>query len=233
MALKSVYLPEPNIQDGQITVTDEEHQHLKVGRAEAGEHVEVFDGRGHVWSCVVTDVAKRQTSLRVQDERIFPAPKVGLMLGMALIRTAAFEFALEKAVEVGVTRIMPFFAGRSNVSRVERQERWLRIVIEAAKQSKHFHVPTLEAPRTFEDLFTVPATSRIVLAERDGVPLKSAVLGPPVLFLVGPEGGWTDHELRSAEGAGFKLVSLGSEILRAETAAIVGASLIRYELGDL
>jgi len=233
MALKSVYLPSPTIQDGKITVTDEEHRHLVVGRAESGEHVEVFDGRGRVWSCVVTGVAKRQTLLRVQDERIFPAPKVGLMLGMALIRTAPFELALEKAVEVGVTRIIPFFAARSNVSRVERQERWQRIVIEAAKQSKHFHVPMLESPQTLEDLFTIPATSRIVLAERDGVPLKSALLGPPVLFVVGPEGGWTDVELRSAEGAGLRLVSLGSEILRAETAAIVGASLIRYELGDL
>src|SRR5262245_27680441 len=110
MALKSVYLPEPTIQNGQITVTDEEHQHLKVGRAESGEHVEVFDGRGRVWSCVVTDVARRHSLLRVQDERIVPAPNVGLMLGMALIRAAAFELALEKAVEVGVTRIIPFFA---------------------------------------------------------------------------------------------------------------------------
>jgi 16S rRNA (uracil1498-N3)-methyltransferase len=132
-----------------------------------------------------------------------------------------------------VTRIIPFFAARSNVARMERQERWQRIVVEAAKQSKHFHLPMLQSPRAFDDLLTIPATSRIVLAERDGVPLKSALLGPPVLFLVGPEGGWTDVELRSVEAAGFKLVSLGSEILRAETAAIVGASLIRYELGDL
>jgi 16S rRNA (uracil1498-N3)-methyltransferase len=232
MALKSVYLPNATIQDGRIVVTDEEHRHLVVARAESREQVEVFNGKGHVWTCVVTEVAKRQTSLRVQDERVFPAPKVGVTLGLALIRAAAFELALEKAVEVGVTRIIPFFAARSNVSRSERQERWERIVVEAAKQSKHFHLPTLESPRAFEDLLAIPATSRIVLAERDGVPLKSALLGPPVLFLVGPEGGWTDVELRSAESAGFKLVSLGSEILRAETAAIVGASLIRYELGE-
>src|SRR5262245_10722042 len=232
MALKSVYLPNPTIQEGMITVTDEEHRHLMVARAECGEAVEVFDGMGKVWTIVGTEVGKRRTSLRVQDQRIFPAPKVGLTLGLALIRTSAFELALEKAVEVGVTRIIPFFAGRSNVSRVERHERWRRIVVEATKQSKHFHLPVLESPRTFEDLLTTPATSRIVLAERDGVPLKSALLGPPVLFLVGPEGGWTDVELRSAASAGFKLVSLGSEILRAETAAIVGAALIRYELGD-
>jgi 16S rRNA (uracil1498-N3)-methyltransferase len=111
---------------------------------------------------------------------------------MALIRTAAFELALEKAVEVGVTRIIPFFAARSNVSRVERQERWQRIVIEAAKQSKHFHVPMVESPQAFEDLFTIPATSRIVLAERDGVPLKSALLGPPVLFCRRSRG-WLDR----------------------------------------
>ena len=70
-----------------------------------------------------------------------------------------------------------------------------------------------------------------MFAERGGGPLKSALAGSTVLFLIGPEGGWTDTELAEARDNGFHAVSLGEGILKAETAAIVGASLIRYELG--
>jgi 16S rRNA (uracil1498-N3)-methyltransferase len=115
----------------------------------------------------------------------------------------------------------------------DRHDRWNRIVIEAAKQSKRFHVPVLESPIKFDQILGMSASSRILFAERDGIPLKSALAGAPVMFLVGPEGGWTDDELHAAADASFKLVSLGSGILRSETAAIVGASLIRYELGEM
>ena len=232
MALKSVYLPSPNIQNGIITITEEEHRHLVVSRAEPGELVEVFDGTGQVWRCQIVEAGKRQTSARVKDERVLPAPKLNLILGQALIRAAAFELALEKAVEVGVTRVIPFLASRSNAVS-EKHDRWQRIIVEAAKQSKRYHLPVVDSAMKFGQILKLPATSRILFAERDGGSLKSALAGAPVLFLIGPEGGWTDDELRSATDAGFSLVSLGAGILRSETAAIVGASLIRYELGDM
>src|SRR5579883_1828278 len=149
-----------------------------------------------------------------------------------MIRIAAFELALEKAVEVGVTRIVPFTASRSNVAPGNRHERWMRILIEAAKQSKHYCVPELDAAKTFEQTISIAASSKIMFAERDGHPLQPALAGSPVLYLVGPEGGWTDGEMAAALNAGFQLVSLGASILKAETAAIVGGALIRYELGN-
>src|SRR6476659_6631615 len=97
MALKSVYLPSPQIQNGIITITDEEHRHLVVARAEPGERLAVFNGTGHVWVCEVVEVGKRQTAARVQQERTEPALKVNLILGQALIRSAAFELALATA----------------------------------------------------------------------------------------------------------------------------------------
>jgi 16S rRNA (uracil1498-N3)-methyltransferase len=142
----------------------------------------------------------------------------------------AFELALEKAVEVGVTRIIPFTAARSNATAGDRMERWRRIVVEAAKQSKRFRLPVLDAPLAFGQVLHLPAASKILLAERDGGHLKAALSGSPVLFLIGPEGGWTDDELAQSDRAGFKRVSLGAGILRSETAALVGAALIRYEL---
>jgi 16S rRNA (uracil1498-N3)-methyltransferase len=231
MAVRSVYLPSPSLQNDQIRITDEEHRHLAVARAEANEVIEILDGKGSVWTAVVESIGKRETVARVTQFRRTPDDRPQLILALALIRMPSFEWALEKIVEVGVTRITPFTAERSNVAPGNRRERWLRIVIEAAKQSKQYHLPELDTPITFDQVLSIPAASKILFAERDGSPLKSALAGPPALCLIGPEGGWTDRELSAARDKGFQAVSLGASILKAETAAVVGASLIRYELG--
>ena len=92
-------------------------------------------------------------------------------------------------------------------------------------------MPVLDPVKTFDEVISMPAASKILFAERDGGSLKSALAGSPVLYLVGPEGGWTDREITAARHRGFHAVSLGAAILKSETAAIVGTSLIRYELG--
>src|SRR5262245_41082113 len=131
MSLKSVYLPEPSFHDNLVRIKDEEHHHLVVGRTQAGELVEVFDGKGNVWIVRVESSTKRETVAAVTERRQVSRPPVELMLGLAMIRTSAFELALEKAVEVGVTRLIPFIAKRSNVALGNRHDRWLRIVVEA------------------------------------------------------------------------------------------------------
>jgi len=231
MAVKAVYLPDPAIHNDSIEISGEEHHHLMVARAEADEKIEVFDGRGQVWLCSVATIGKRATLLHVESSRDVPPPAIELILAQAMIRSTAFELALEKAVEVGVTRIVPFVAARSNMTS-SRIERWRRIIVEAAKQSKHFHVPAVEDPLTFPQVLDLSAASKIVFSERQGNSLRSSLYGAPVLYLIGPEGGWTDQELESAHSRGFRFVSLGQEILRSETAAIIGGALIRHELGD-
>jgi 16S rRNA (uracil1498-N3)-methyltransferase len=231
MAIRSVYLPQPAFENDKIYIAGEEHKHLTVARAEPNELLEIMDGRGTVWTAVVETISKHRTAARITGSQQIPADPVQLTLALALIRMPAFELALEKVVEVGVSRIVPFTAERSNVSRADRSGRWLRIVIEAAKQSKRYHLPSLDECRSFDHVISMPAASKIMFAERDGGPLKSALAGSPVLGLIGPEGGWTARELSAARENGFHPVSLGASILKAETAAIVGASLIQYELG--
>ena len=230
MSVKSVYLASPSFENNQLHITGAEHRHLTVTRAEPDELIEVFDGKGHVWTTAIQSIGKRETIARVTASRTAPPPSVDVFLGMAIIRTAAFEQAVEKAVEVGVTRIVPFAAARSNVTPGNRQDRWERIVIEAAKQSKHYYLPKLDLPASFVEVLSIPASSKVIFAERNGGPLKAALVGSPILYLIGPEGGWTDEELTQAGNNGFISVSLGDGILKAETAATIGASLIRYEL---
>jgi 16S rRNA (uracil1498-N3)-methyltransferase len=232
MAVRSIFLPAPSIENGSIRIGGEEHRHLVVARAEVGEAIEVFDGKGNVWAAVVESIGKREAVARITESRKAEAERIEVILGLAMIRVGAFELALEKAVEVGVSRIVPFMASRSNPAPGNRHDRWLRILVEAAKQSKHYYLPVLDLPRTFDETISIAAASKIMFAEREGGPLRPALSGPPVLYLVGPEGGWTDAEMAEARKAGFRLVSLGASILKAETAAIVGGALIRYELNS-
>jgi 16S rRNA (uracil1498-N3)-methyltransferase len=230
MSLKSVYLPEPLIENNLIHVTNDEHRHLAVARAEQSESVEVFDGRGNVWKGTVVGTYRRETVIEVGERRYVEADAVQVILGLAVIRTAAFELALEKAIEVGVNRVIPFLGGRSNAVFPKNRDRLSRIIVEAAKQSKRYHLPVLEDPVRYESIVTMTATSKIMFVEHQGGPLKSALSGSPVLYLVGPEGGWTEEETELARKHGFRPVTLGRGILRAETAAMVGGWVVRYEV---
>jgi len=230
MALKSVFLPHPELEGDRFRVSGDEHHHLTVARAEVGEIVEVLDGRGGVWTAEVVAASRKEIVLRVVEKRHIQRTGPEIILAMSLIKPSAFELAVEKAVEVGVTRFIPVIAHRSNVTSGRRSDRWTRIAIEAAKQAKRYHLPVVDEPAKLEHVLNIAASTKIVFAERGGGPLKSALAGSPALCLIGPEGGWTDAELEAAKLKGFYLVGLGDNILRSETAAIVGAALLRYEL---
>src|SRR5438093_13319322 len=160
----------PFVQNERIHMTGDEHRHLVVARVEKGEAVEVFDGNGSVWTAVVESVTKRETIARLRQSRHVSPSSLELILAMSMIRIAAFELALEKAVEVGVTRIVPFTAARSNLGAGRRHDRWMRIVIEAAKQSKHYYLPKLDEPMAFNEVLSLPASSKIIFAARGGGP---------------------------------------------------------------
>jgi len=230
MARKSIFLPHPELEGDRLRVSGDEHHHLSVARAEVGELVEVLDGQGGAWTSEVVAATRKETVLRVVEKRHIQRTGPEIILAMSLVKPSAFELALEKAVEVGVTRFIPMIAHRSNPTSGRRTDRWVRIGIEAAKQSKRYYLPVIDEPAKFEHILDVSAATKIVFAERGGGPLKSALAGSPALCLIGPEGGWTDAELEGAQLKGFHLVGLGDTILRSETAAIVGAALLRYEL---
>jgi 16S rRNA (uracil1498-N3)-methyltransferase len=148
------------------------------------------------------------------------------------------EWAIEKCTEIGVSRIIPLIARRSDAHLIaaasKRRERWLRITKQAAEQSRRAVVPEILSPMRLQDLEeALPGvTTRLVLAEtlagaqEAGLTdiLQSSSTGEAILA-IGPEGGWTEEELAWFRGAGWMAVSLGQTILRAETAAIVASAL--------
>jgi 16S rRNA (uracil1498-N3)-methyltransferase len=154
---------------------------------------------------------------------------------MAVIQLEKFELVLQKATELGVTTFIPLVTERVEL-RPERYanktERWNKIVFEAVKQCGRAIVPNIEAAQTFDEILTKSGTK--LLFDADGEP-PTANRQPPtgLTILIGPEGGWSDDELRRARDAGVLIERLGPRRLRAETAAIAAVSVVASRFGDL
>ncbi len=216
------------IQFGAAELRGEEARHLtRVLRVEPGQLFEVSDNQS-AWLAEITEARGERVTFRVVEPIASPPRVVGITLCASLIKFDRFEWMVEKATELGVTRILPVEAARSEKGLLEasrkRQERWVRIAREAGQQSRRVTIPEiLPAVRLLQALGT-PADARYFLEEAGASPLLRALperrsSTDEVAVLLGPEGGWTDAERQAAGDSGWLPVSLGPTVLRAETAA--------------
>ena len=168
---------------------------------------------------------------------------VEIILLQALPEKERMELIIQKATELGVSAIVPFKSQRS-ISLEERDVkqkkslRWQEIAIKAVQQSRRARVPHVEPYRSFQEVLEVCRGEglKILLWEKEGEPLRKILrqyLPKRVYVVVGPEGGFTEEEVRSAKDRGFIPIKLGQRILRTETAAITLVGILQYELGDL
>ncbi len=155
-----------------------------------------------------------------------------IVLVMAIYKFDRLEWAIEKCTELGVTRILPVIARRTDshlaASAAKRLDRWRRIAHEAAQQSRRLHPPQIDAPVKLKTALALEAGTRLLLNEDENEKKICDVLAEataPLAFAVGPEGGWTDEELAEFSAAGWCSVTLGATILRAETAAIAALAI--------
>jgi 16S rRNA (uracil1498-N3)-methyltransferase len=219
----------------------------RVLRAEVGQEFDIATGdevrRGTITTISYDRVefALGQILRRKLKPESSAAPTITLAL--SIFKFDRMEWAIEKCTEIGVTRIIPVIARRSDahlaIAAVKRCERWQRIVRQASEQSRRPAPPEIAAPLklkdlTFDDPLPTPAPTRIVLAESLassneapglGEILRSRPTAREIVLAVGPEGGWADGELSWFHEEGWLAASLGVTILRAETAAIVAAAL--------
>ena len=213
-----------------VALEGDELHHARVVRAREGEEVEVFDGRGGAWVAAVRELPSVELLRAVDIDR---EPKTALHLAMAIINLDKFELVLQKATELGARSIIPLVTQRIEV-RAERYrgkgERWRKIVFEAVKQSGRARVPVVEEPAAFDDV--IRRGGMKILFDADTPPSPATLIEEATLF-VGPEGGWSDDELRSAKDHGALFCRLGPRRLRAETAAIVALAVTAARSGDL
>jgi len=218
---------------------DAAHHVGRVLRAQVGQLYELSDGQ-KVWLGQISRVARDRVEFALVEELPAYRPAVDVTLLLAVVKFDAFEWAIEKATELGVGAIVPLAAERSEgaltAAAAKRTERWKKILAEASQQSRRVNVPSLETLTRPEPCFAQnKAGLRLVLSERqDARPLREVLEGQKpskAVMAIGPEGGWTDKELESADHSGFKQVSLGKLILRTETAVIAALASLKYALG--
>ena len=234
-----------NLENGTITLAADEARHLRdVLRLKSGDEVYVFNGVGGEFRCSVVNTKRDSAELRVESEvePAKPESPLRLELCVALLKGEKFDLVVQKATELGVTRIVPLMTRYADIhlrdesDATKRVARWQRIALEAAKQSGRAFVPEVSVPASFEPVLAGTRDDELCLmfSERGGGSLAEVrTTSKAIKALVGSEGGWSDEEIEGARAAGFHLVTLGGRILRAETAAITIAALLQHLFGDL
>ena len=226
--------PLPNPLSQNLIEGDAAHYLIRVLRVKVGQSIELFDGQGQRMSAEVAQMDRREVRLNCSEiQAVDNRSPIHTTLCLALIKPERFEWALQKACELGVDSIQPLICDRSDGRLTDKLDkkmsRWQAILNAACEQSQRSHLPTLADPITLAEL--VPAGRGWVLD-----PTATAGMTPtdqPTQLLVGPEGGWSPAELELISQKGFTGIRMGPRVMRAETAAVAALSLSQYLSGDL
>ena len=217
------------------------HHLVAVLRRIPGDPLTLFNGQGGEYACKVESVARHKLSVRVEEFRdVSRESPLPVLLAQAVSKGEKMDYAIQKAVELGVTTVQPLLAERVVVKLdaerwARKIEHWQAIAISACEQSGRTRIPKVAPALDMRDwLPTCPHdTTRLVLSPGAAA---GTVLTPGkggVVLLVGPEGGFSEMELKLADLAGFVGVTLGPRVLRTETAGLVAVSVIQSLWGDL
>jgi 16S rRNA (uracil1498-N3)-methyltransferase len=241
MSYPFFYLPDYNGEQTEFVLTEDNSRHIvQVLRMKPGDRLFLTDGKGHLLTVSILDDHKKKCSVRVETITRHPRPENHVVIAISLLKNAGrFEWFLEKAMEIGVTGIIPLLSERTEKQHF-RQDRMQNILVSALLQSRQTWLPDLSEPLPF-DKFLASSNSAGVAADRKYiahcVEERRLSLADEVrngkwqgrgssLVLIGPEGDFTSEEIGAALQQGFLPVTLGETRLRTETAGMVAATLL-------
>ena len=228
----------------ELVLTGENAQHAKVLRLKAGEEVLVCDGQGRECRCEVTDVASGEVYLKTLEYRdSLTEAAVKVSVYMAFPKADKLEHVIQKATELGAYEIVAFPSGRciskpDDKSLKKKLERWQKIAASAAEQSGRGRIPEVLVLPTYAEALkrAAQADKALMFYENEhATTLKMALESgsfETVSLLTGPEGGLEEKEVAQARDAGLQVCTLGSRILRCETAPLCALSAVMYAAGE-
>lgn len=229
------YLPPSDWTESPFLSGDEAKHAAQVLRIQPDQWITVFDGRGNYAEAKVLSVSRQRIDLMLDlaDSKDTPLPEI--TLAQAIPKGKNMDWIVQKAVELGVTRIQPLITRHTIATPGEQKaEKWRRTALEASKQCAQFTIPVIETPLTFGQwLPTMPPTELSIIASLAENPrnLRETLSAHPdlgsVTILIGPEGDFSTEETESALTNGFIPVTLGDLVLRVETATLFSLSAIR------
>jgi 16S rRNA (uracil1498-N3)-methyltransferase len=226
----------------------EDVRHLsKVLRLAQGDQIEISDMNNKEYIAEIINIDKNSAACRIIKSFISDKePPIEIILFQSVPKSNKMDFIVQKSVEIGVKKIIPILTERCIVkikdkkSENKKVDRWQKIAMESAKQCKRAILPQVESVLDFSDIEKRVKDFDLILIpyeleRKRGIKsiIKSKSNYKKVGIIIGPEGGFSDEEVRNAINWGIEPISLGPRILRTETAGIVTASILMYELGDL
>lgn len=214
------------------------HHALRVLRLRDGDAVTLFDGAGGEWRASIVAKGRGGAQARVlAHDPVERESPLAVTLVLATLATDAMDYAVRKAVELGVAAIVPVVASRSQggAAREKRVDHWRRIAVAACEQCGRNRVPPIDTPRPLSAWLTARDARRtgIVFAPDGDASLADLDVGGSVEILIGPEGGFDAAELAAAKLAGLRVVALGPRVLKAETACVAALAALQTLRGDL
>jgi len=224
-----------------ILEEDTSHHLLRVLRLRNGDPLILFNGDGNEYMSVVEEAGKKQATVQIRRvQQVARESKLRISLGQGISRGERMDFALQKAVELGVAAVTPLWTKRSQVqlsgSRLEKRlSHWQGVVRSACEQSGRVVLPALHDTSGLDSWCSGQANTalKLVLDPAASVSLKQLAPATEVCVLIGPEGGLDNEEIQRAADNGFQRIRLGPRILRTETAALATLSALQTLWGDL
>lgn len=243
MATRRFHLAGERLEQGRtLTLRGAPARHIAtVLRLRAGDRVILFDGQGSEHEAIITGFSQRDPMVEIGvSAPLQPASQLPVNLGVAISKGSAMDFIVQKATELGVTEITPLVSARSEV-RLNRErgarrvEHWNEIAISACEQCGR-HFPPLLHPVSDATRWMAGASAELKLLLHPAARRSLATMrGRPdsIALMTGPEGGFSDAEVREGSELGFQAVRVGPRTLRADTAPLVGLTLVQSLWGDL
>ena len=237
--MRRFYAAKKNFSDDRIRLEADETRHLRdVLRLRIGDQASVFDGKGNEFLTVIETIGKSGAELKILETVTPASPEstLDLTLAVAMLKGEKFDLVAQKAVELGVSKLLPLKAARCDVNPKgadKRVERWRKIALEASKQSGRAKLMSIDPPIDFSTFIDSCSGEVLMFTERGGGSFSKKIVSKKITAIIGPEGGWEDSEIARAKSRGALLITLGGRILRAETAAISIASILQHRFGDL
>jgi 16S rRNA (uracil1498-N3)-methyltransferase len=246
-----IFLSPEQLASDELVISGNNARHLAlVLRIEAGAPIEVLDGEGQKYTCIVKSSHKKEVIAEILNKEPYSVESpVAVTLCQGIARGEKMDLIIQKSTELGVNKIIPVITERSQVRNTNKLDRWRKIAASASQQSGRDKIPEILEPQELKQLLIPPdipltkgrtkeGSLKLILSETYKEQnlkkiLKAEKSITQILLLIGPEGGFSKEEITRSVENGFLEVSLGPRILRTETAPIAVISIIQYDLGDM
>lgn len=246
--MRRFFVKQPTGLNDAVVLTGEDAKHISsVLRLKSGTRITLFDGTGMDYAAEIISASPKRVAVSILEQVVCKTESpLDITVAQGFLKEKKMDGLLRALTELGVRRWIPFFAERcvprpSDHRLSTRIERWRKISRESLKQCRRGCLPDIGPVMAFDEMiaFSMESECKIAFWEKAAKPIPVALqehAGGPikkVFILLGPEGGFSGQEIAVAEASGFKAVTLGPRILRAETATLAACSLMQYLLGDM